>query len=506
MHLWLALVGGALHPLALAPVAARPLALVAPLALLIALEQKPQRGALTGYGYGLGLFGVGASWVYVSMQRYGGIGIATSAALTAAFVAGLALLYALLGALYARGRAQFPAPQLTLFPLLWLGIEWLRGWLLTGFPWLYLGTASLDTPMAGWLPLVGTLGTGYLLVLLTALVWRIGTDLWPTAENTTSWRARMRAALVGLTAASALVVVGTIGNGLEWVTPRPHTQMEVALVQPSVPQSLKWDPLVADATVEQLQVDSEPLWGVADLIVWPEAAIPLFPVQIADVLETLQARALQSGTALITGIPTLAPAGDDDFIAHNSLITLGATPGRYDKQRLVPFGEYVPLERWLRGLIRFFDLPMSSFHRGAADQPPLRAAGLQVLPLICYEVAYAGLARRTPVDLLLTVSNDAWFGDSWGPHQHLEIARLRAIENGRPLVRGTNDGYTALIDHRGKVLQRSERFVRQTLRGKIQPTDGQTPWSRWGRWPLWLPLISVACLWLGHRRHHHRTA
>ena len=168
----------------------------------------------------------------------------------------------------------------------------------------------------------------------------------------------------------------------------------------------------------------------------------------------------------------------------------GADSGLYHKRHLVPFGEYVPLEGLLRGLIAFFDLPMSSFSSGPADQPPLSVQGLRIAPFICYEIVYADLvaAALPEADVLLTISNDTWFGTSAGPLQHLQMARMRAVENGRPLIRSTNNGVSALVDHHGNILARGKQFTREVIRGEIQPAEGLTPFARFGSTPILLLL------------------
>jgi apolipoprotein N-acyltransferase len=194
-----------------------------------------------------------------------------------------------------------------------------------------------------------------------------------------------------------------------------------------------------------------------------------------DFLDPVARRANLSDSTLITGIPTRNDAG------------------QYDKQRLVPFGEYVPLEQWLRGLIDFFDLPMSSFSAGARKQPPLRAGNHRVAPLICYEIVYPELAARGArnAEIMVTISNDTWFGRSIGPLQHLQMARMRALENGRYVLRGTNNGVSAIIDHRGQVLARSEQFVESTLTGEAQVMLGHTPFTSFGSTPLLLALLTL---------------
>lgn len=484
VHLWgdlLALIAGSLLPLALAPLSWRPLALLSLALWLWTLTNlSANRAAWRGLLFGLGSFGLGVSWVYVSIHLYGHAPAVLAALLTLLFVIVLALFPALLAWLLTRFGIYFRAAPVTLFPLLWVAMEWLRGWVLSGFPWLQPGTAALDTPWAGWLPLLGVLGTSYLVALLAALLThalcRKSHWGWP---------------LLGLLLISG---GGELSQRHGWTRPLPQNTVTVGVVQPNIPQDLKWTEAMQESTLARLSQLSEPLWGV-NLLVWPEAAVPLFFHQAQSYLAQSGRKAEQSGSALLLGIPFMVrDQHSSGFVAHNSLIALGTGDGFYHKQRLVPFGEYVPLEQWLRGIITFFDLPMSDFTPGAAQQPLITTVqGWRILPLICYEVAYADLARAQQADILLTVSNDAWFGDSLGPWQHLEIARLRAVENGRPLVRSTNDGISALIDHQGKLLLQSQRFAQQSLSGSITLTEGQTPYHRFGDWPLFgIALVTLA--------------
>ena len=239
---------------------------------------------------------------------------------------------------------------------------------------------------------------------------------------------------------------------------------------------------------------TEPEWGAA-LIVWPEAAITVFHENAGSILEDLDLRGKQSGSSLLLGLPDR----DSDGNFLNSAISIGQGKGSYNKRRLVPFGEYVPLENLLRGLITFFDLPMSHNRPGEADQPALMAGDLKLSVSICYEVVYAELVRSTiPLpDLFVTISNDTWFGSSIGPAQHLQMAQMRSLENGRWLLRDTNNGVTAIVDHRGRVSARLPQFQEGALVGEYQIMHGSTLFSRIGNWPVLglLALGLVAGVW-----------
>ena len=199
-------------------------------------------------------------------------------------------------------------------------------------------------------------------------------------------------------------------------------------------------------------------------------------------------------SALITGLPLRQNDLQGDLRYYNAITTLGDSQGEYRKQKLVPFGEYVPLQDLLRGLISFFDLPMSDFARGPSQQAPLSAKGYKIAPYICYEVVYPEFAIELAAqsDLLLTISNDTWFGTSIGPMQHLQMAQMRALEAGRWMIRATNNGVSALIDPHGQITVTVPQFEQAVLRGSVVPMQGLTPYLRWQSWPL--ILLSVLCL------------
>ena len=206
------------------------------------------------------------------------------------------------------------------------------------------------------------------------------------------------------------------------------------------------------------------------------------------------------------GVPRAERTPDDGWLVYNGTLATGTGSGRYTKRRLVPFGDYVPFEDLLRGLIRFFDLPMSGFRPGARHQGPLDVGVGRAAMGICYEIAYAELMRLSAVeaDVLITVSNDTWFGDSIGPPQHMQIARARALENGRWLLRGTNNGITAIVDHRGRVKASLPQFEPGVLAGEFRIMRGHTPYSRYG--DGWLVGLCFAGLLLGVLKTQARPA
>ena len=482
----MALIAGLLYPLAFSPFEFWPLML-----LSIALGWYTLQGAtvrealLRGWLYGVGLFGYGVSWVHVSMHDYGHTPMWLAVPMTALFAAFLALFPALLFALTARfGKA----PATLLFAGLWVLLDALRGWLMTGFPWLYAGYAMIDTPLAGLAPLGG-------IWLLT-----LGTVLTGVALGTMALGARTRFRQHGWQPlwAPGLLALVAWGAGLatdpgRFVTPAGEPQ-RVAMPQGNVPQDLRWQLSMRYAT-RDIYADLSARIPPDHLVIWPESALTEFRDSAAGFLADQGEKLAERGGALITGIPMREPGGPTGMRYFNSIAVIDGGEGTYHKQKLVPFGEYVPLESLLRGIIPFFDLPMSSFTRGHPDQPNLLARGQVISPFICYEVLYPELVARRARDsnVLITVSNDAWFGTSAGPHQHFQMARLRALETGRWLLRSTNNGITATVDPRGQVRERLPQFERDLLLGSYVPMTGSTPYMRTGGWPVWL-LAALLCL------------
>ncbi|HBA00068.1 MAG TPA: apolipoprotein N-acyltransferase, partial [Halomonas sp.] len=422
----------------------------------------PRQAALKGWLYGVALFASGTSWVYVSIHDYGYTGVPLAVFLTALFVGVLALFFA--GTFWLYRRFIGPRWALLTFAGAWVLGEVLRTYLFTGFPWLLVGSSYVDSPLASWAPVGGV----YLLSLLVVLTGTLGVEVLRR-----QWWAALPLAAIWL---------APLALPHQWTTPVSEPT-RVALLQGNLPQLLKWTPegqRTAANTYSELTRD---VADEADLILWPETALPMIDSQARPVLERVQAN-LPVDTALLTGIVQL----DEDDRYFNSVIGVGNVEGSYQKEHLVPFGEYLPLESLLRGAINFFDLPMSSFTKGAADQTPMQAAGVAIGNAICYEIIYPELVAQRAADsgVIVTVSNDTWFGASIGPHQHLQMARLRALENGRYVVRATSNGITAIIDPRGNVVDRAPQFETTYLTGEFYAMEGLTPFTRLGSLPVWL--------------------
>jgi len=477
---------GVLHALSFAPWN-QPALQVAALGLLVGLSSRlktPRAAAAAGFAFGLGWFLTGISWVYISMHTYGGMPAWIAGAATAAMAACLAL-YPALAAGSAHALSRAPGARLLLaWPAAWTVSEWLRATVLTGFPWLASGYAHADGPLSGYAPLAGVYGVSFAAALVAA------TLAWLLVYSRTSFG---RAA--ALAAVAALLGAGQLARHKQWTAPSGPA-LTVDLVQGNVPQDLKFAEDGLRLSIERyLSLLESPQARHADLIALPESA---FPVPLEDLpselRERLQEVARPAGRALIFGVFIEQPAGH----FFNSAIGLqGDAPAqRYSKRHLVPFGEFIPYGfRWFVDLM---NMPIGDQDHGGSRQPPMQIAGQRIAVNICFEDLFGREIISAWDDpggeptLLLNLSNLAWFGDSSALPQHLQISRMRALETGRPLLRATNTGATALIDAQGRVQAELAFRTTRSLVVSVQGHIGRTPYVRWGD----IPALSLAVLLL----------
>ncbi|MFT3929641.1 MAG: apolipoprotein N-acyltransferase [Spongiibacteraceae bacterium] len=477
----LAAIAGSLITLSLAPFDIWPLGILSLIFLHYLLENiSPARAAWRGWCFGAGLFLSGASWLYVSIHDFGGASLVLAAFLSGAFCLLLALLHAMFGYGYVRWIRDKKFGRWLGFAAWWTIWEWVIYWLCTGFPWLYVGYAHLTTPLSGWAPIGGIYTLSFIIALTAAGLIRLIKHETSLAQK---W--------IPTALAAVLWLGGFVLQSMTWTQPKGEP-IRVALVQANIPQSVKWDPNFFRETLDIYSHLSAPLWRDNDIVFWPEAAVPALYENAKPFFDVNAAAAARYNHALISGVPYRSEHGE----FFNSAIAIGNGSGIYHKQHLVPFGEYVPFEKYLRGLIEFFDLPMSDFQAGPSGQAPLQAAGLTFAPFICYEVVFGDLVRHARADVLLTLTNDAWFGHSIGPLQHLRMVQMRALEMGRPFVRATSNGVTVLIDSKGHITARIPQFERAVLTGTVQGYEGVTPFARFGSWPILLMcgVIVLFCL------------
>ena len=468
-----ALAAGALTVAAFAPLAAFPLPFLtlAGLLLLWRSAATPRAAFGMGFAFGAGVFGVGVSWVYVSRHDFGMMPAPLAAMGTLAFCAILALYPAAAGWCLARLQFGRLASALFAFPVLWTLFEWLRGWIFTGVSWLALGYSQVDSPLAGFAPVVGVYGVSLATALCAGLL---------VVVVTGSGKARL-AGGVALVLAFGL---GQLLKKIDWTSPQ-GALLKVALLQGNIPQDLKFqaDRYAATLAIYKRLVEA----GEGQLIVLPETAIPRFLDAVdPSYLKDIERIAAERRADILIGVPIR----DSDGRYFNSVISVGTSPSqRYDKSHLVPFGEFVP--PGFGWIVKTFAIPLTDFSLGPENPKPLALAGQLVAPNICWEDAFGEeIIRQLPqATLLANVSNVAWFGDSLAPAQHLQISRMRALETGRTMLRATNTGVTAIIDPRGRVVARLPQFTEGILTGEVQGYVGASPYVKSGNTPIVLVCV-----------------
>jgi apolipoprotein N-acyltransferase len=428
----------------------------------------PLKAALMGFGFGMGLFSAGVTWIYVSLHDFGAMPMPLAVTALIILCAYLAIFPALSVWILAKLRLTSSISWALVAAALWMLFEWLRGSLFTGFPWLALGYSQAPySPLAGFAPIVGVYGISLLLVLSATLLF-----LW-IDKGVRKWRYGLPLMLIWLT--------GFCLHMIDWV--RPHGEpITVSLLQGNIAQDMKWREDHVENTMEtyaKLILSSD-----SRLIVTPEISIPLFSDNVPPLyLSYLTQHARKNTGDVLIGFAERTTNNDDEY--YNTMFSFGTSPEQsYRKHHLVPFGEFIPLKPIFGWVINVLQIPLSDFSRGGLDQQPMDLAGQRVAINICYEDVFGEeIINQLPqATMLVNVSNDAWFGRSIGPQQHLQISQMRALETGRYMLRATNTGVTAIINERGEVLQTIEIFTTAALHGLAQGFTGTTPYVRTGNY------------------------
>jgi apolipoprotein N-acyltransferase len=467
-----AFAAGACLNLAFAPFGWWPLAVLAPAGLFALIRGLPSRRAgWSGAAFGAGLFSFGTYWLYTCLHVFGLVPIWLTIALQAALVALMSAYYAALCYLANRFWLKPGATRAWLvLPVLWVLLEWLRGWALSGFPWLSLGYAMIDSPLKGWAPLLGVYGVTWAAATIAVALNVLLMPAVPVARR-----------FIALGASIALLVIPALLSQFEW-TRTAGPPLAVAAVQGAVPQGQKWQASSLESTMIRYSGLTADAWG-ARLIVWPEAALPVLANDIPDYLRRLRVQGQMHGADFAIGLVDYQPETKQ---FRNGLLVVSDAGGWYYKRHLVPFGEYFPVPKFVRSWMRLMSLPYDDITPGGEHQPTLSAAGQKLGLTICYEDAFGSqqLQSLREATLLINATNNAWYGDSTAPHQHLQIARMRALEAGRYLVRAANDGITAAIGPHGEIIARLPQFQQGVLRAEIRPMTGLTPYARVGNYPV----------------------
>jgi len=466
--------GGALLPLSFSPYKLPVAVFISIATLLIAVRNSDRKVAFfLGWVYGLGVFGVGVWWIQVSIHQFGVPYWVFSVGLTVVFISLMALYFAFFAFLLSFFNYKSDAYFLVA-PSLWLAIEFIRSKFASGFPWLLVGYSQVDGFFKGWIPVIGALGCSGLVVLI------VGIFIWALSFS-------LRKFLVITILISMVFVSGSLLEKVEWTANR-GADLEVVLVQGAIEQEVKWDLSHRKRSIQRYLTLTEDYWG-ADVIVWPETALTTLPEQIPELIAFLQNLAEKSSSDFLVGIPT---RNSENGEYYNSLLKLGENPDQYSKRKLVPYGEYFPGKELFEWFDQFLLIPMSDLSPGGPLKDSIIVQGIETGILICYEVSFTKTAFSSlpAAGLIVNISNDAWFGDTSAPFQHLQIARIRALESGRSIVRATNNGITAIINHRGLVLERGPQFIPAVIKHKVPIRSGSTPYVSYGD----LPALAISSL------------
>ncbi len=493
----LSIVSGAMITGSLAPFKLWPLAILAcALLYYVVINAKSKKnGFLYLLLFSLSLHGTGSSWVYISIHEFGNTNSFMALLITIVWVLFLSLVNAFcwLAFLYLKNKVHSLSNTL-LFASIGTAVEALRSWLFTGFPWLFIGYSQTEGPLAGWAPLVGVYGITFILLLSGAICsqWIIPLIKKTKSENQS------------LTVITSIVLIicwltGPLLFKVNWTTLN-EKKYTASLIQTNISQHDKWNPRYFLPTLSLYRSMSSDEWRNSDLIIWPEASIPTYYDRAADFFNEISDIASSNNAALLAGVPIREKIKDkksknyDKYAFYNASIVVGNGKGIYKKHHLVPYGEYIPFYSVTKDFMQFFELPVSTMSPGKKSQPPSQIGDFKAKPLICYEIVYPGLTAKAAQfsDVLITISNDAWFGTSIGPLQHLQMAQMRALENGRYMLRSTGTGVTAIIDNKGKIVKDIEPFTQDILRGDFYTSIGDTPWTSFGHWLIHIVYSCIA--------------
>jgi apolipoprotein N-acyltransferase len=488
------------------------------LAYLWMLE-TPKEAFWSGWAYGIGFFGSSTYWVYISIHYFGNAPVVIALIVTILFVLFLAFLFfALLGVFTSylihhnhlramlnrscatknagsiRKRRWIPRlcrgttaegnlhgysiPSLFIFPACWVLGEFWRTYILTGFPWALLGYSQMHSPLRSLAPIIGVYGISYITALIASILIVLGSHATSFAKKN-----------VGIALMIIIFVAAFSFQGVQW-TRASGPSINVSLIQGNIDQNHKWDLEYLIKILETYKNLSASQW-TSKLIVWPEAAVPTFPEEVPKFIAFLNENAKANHSNLLFGVPfqnTLTKQ------YYNGMMMVGENQGVYEKVHLVPFGEYLPLKFLFAWFYHYFQVPMSSASAGPRYQEPLKMDGFKIAPFICYEIIYPWRVLRDTIgrQLIISISDDSWFGNSIALDQHQQMAQMRALETGRYLLLGANTGITAIIDPRGRVIKKAPQDQEYVLAGEILPMSGKTPLMFWQYYPiLLLALFSI---------------
>ncbi|NOT64826.1 MAG: apolipoprotein N-acyltransferase [Methylotenera sp.] len=476
---------GAICVLGFAPFYFYPASILSLIGLFYYWHQSntPKQAAIAGFIYGLGLFGTGIYWIYISLHDFGNMPMLFAGLVTFLLCAFMALFPALVGFLSIKFSGSKPQIRLIAIPVLWALADWTRGWIFTGFPWLTIGYSQVPySALAGYMPIIGVYGVSMITGFIASLI-----GFWLAKKPISAvWRRNSIAAIF------LIWVTGSVLKWVEWTAPTGKP-ISVALLQGNISQDIKWAPETAMRTLKQYLDMAEA--SDAKLIIMPETAMPVLSSELPNELVTrLQQHVKKNQGAILVGV-----VERENGEYFNSVLSINAAkPEVYRKSHLVPFGEFIPLKIALGWVYSdLLNMPLSDLSRGSIHQQPMDIAGEKVAVNICYEDVFGEeIIRQLPqATLLVNASNDAWYGTSYAADQHMQFSQARALETGRTVLRATNTGATAIIDSHGYVLAHAPHFTTTTLNVQAQGYSGSTPYVRWGNW-LFLSICFAALFFI----------
>ncbi|VFP83131.1 apolipoprotein N-acyltransferase [Candidatus Erwinia haradaeae] len=457
----------------------------------LTLNCATRQASIIGFMWGFGFFGTGMYWLCISIDAFSELPAIINL-FAMVMLTGYLALYPLIfiSLLNTLCTKSLFLRLIVASPVIWHIIEFFRSFVMTGFPWLQFGYTQINGPLKGIAPLMGEEAITFLLVTIS------GSVVYSIEKRQ----------ILAIVFVILLVLLQWPLHSMNWFVSLPERAVDVALVQGNTLPLLKWDPNDLVNILNTYTRLSNPLIGKKSIIIWPESAIPDTEKNQQLFLQDQDQKLRIAGTTLVTGIID-SRFENNNYYTYNTILVIGngsnpyryLSNNRYQKNHLVPFGEYVPFKALLQSLTAFFKIPMSMFTQGAYIQPQLRVAGYNMTPALCYEVIFTRKMRdnfRPETDFLLAISNDAWFGDSNGPWQHLQMARMRALELGRPLLYSTNNGVTTIINARGEITHIIPQFESRVLTATVVPTTGLTPYARFGNFGIWVITLLFAVIWL----------
>ena len=436
-----------------------------------------------GYSFGLGLWSLGISWMFVSIYFYGNIGFILSIFLTLIFIGILSIYYGVTLFLYYYLRSSSRISVIFSLPIAWIIIEYLRSILFTGFPWLISGTMLADTILDGWTPIIGAQGNSFLLLVLSSLLFLFISEF-----------KKYKTALLSGTFIFLLLFSSFSLKNIEWTS--LERSLNASIVQTNLELDEKWSTKGVAETKNMMQVALDNA-EEGEIIVFPETALIFSENEIKDWLDYINLKAELKEVTLITGIVER----EESFKVRNRILGLGMANSHYDKVKLVPFGEFIPFEAQTGKLFDILGLRLTNTIPGEQINT-INAGNIRVSASICYEIAFSDLIRKTALEsnLLVTISNDTWFGSSYGPIQHLEIAQNRALEHKKTLLRSTNSGISAFISRNGEIIEKQGYFEDKLLKKEINLYAGETFYAKYGNLPLFIILSAIFIFLLNLKR------